>query len=666
MVIHTILSIFACENIITLKMPSTMKRLIIHLFFAVVMLPFTASAYDFMVDGIAYNINADNISVTVTSENPQPSENVFVKAYSGEKGELTIPETVTYGGTTYAVTAIGRAAFVNCVGFTGTLTIANSVKEIGAYAFWYCTGFEALNLGNSVTTIDSYAFFECGGFKGSLVLPNSLTTIGESAFRDCRGFTGTVTIPSSVTSINGAVFNNCTGLDRLTVASDNPTYDSRDNCNAVIETATNTLVCGIKTFSIPNSVTAIGAKAFDSCSEFPIGALTIPSSVTSIGFCAFYNCRGITGSLIIPEGVNRIEDHAFYNCVGLTGVFAIPNTLTHIGEKVFTSCRFKTLALTGEGDFNLTTGDLPGAYSVFVQSGVTSLNGLKIKPSSKVYSYAATAPACEDAFSQYSATLHVPQNSLASYFNAPSWSKFSNIVGDAVEPESYVWDLEPIVLKPGEQIQIDGPRVSPVSPDIEQRISVANSEVLSVSPGYNKAKGCYVLTVRGLKSGETDIIATCAWFEARCHVTVVKTAPAISLDKHELKLMPNEIATITPSSVPATVTSFAASSSDNSVAMVRTTEDKKVQVLALKPGVTTITVSDANGTAVPDTCVVTVLQPGDVDGSGLVDVDDLNIVINIMLHRITQDNYPVADVDSNGTVDIDDLNHLINVMLNKE
>ena len=155
-------------------------------------------------------------------------------------------------------------------------------------------------------SIGNSAFFHCSGLT-SVTLGNSVTSIGDYAFGGCSGLTS-ITIPNSVTSIGNYAFNGCSGLTSITVESSNSNYDSRDNCNAIIETATNTLIAGCNNTVIPNSVTSIGSEAFLNCCG--LTSITIPNSVTSIGNYAFYGCSGLTSikvcwssSLSIPTNV---------------------------------------------------------------------------------------------------------------------------------------------------------------------------------------------------------------------------------------------------------------------------------------------------------------------------------------------------------------------------
>ena len=385
-----------------------------------ILLSATATAHDFEVDGIYYNINGNEATVTYRGLFYYSVENEY-------SGSVVIPATVTHNGTTYPVTSIGTLAFGECTGLT-SIVIPNSVTEIGQQAFAWCPGLTSIvvesgnprydsrnncnaiietadntliygckntTIPNSVTTIGDYAFSGCHGLTSidipdsvteigfgafesctgltSIVIPNSVTAIGGDAFNntawyknqpdgmvyagkvaykykgtmpsgtnmtfkegtlgiagyafeDCTRLTSIV-IPNTVTSIGDGAFYNCSGLTSIVVESGNPRYDSHNNCNAIIETASNTLIAGCKNTTIPKSVTAIGDLAFAGCDG--LTSIVIPNSVTSIGDMAFAFCDGLT-SIVIPNSVTEIDYFAFYECFGLTDVYCYIADLSRV------------------------------------------------------------------------------------------------------------------------------------------------------------------------------------------------------------------------------------------------------------------------------------------------------------------------------------------------
>ena len=447
------------------------------LLFALALIPQTTLAYDFKEDGLCYNVNADGKTVTMTYENlilfaydaPPPTDKGYI-------GYITIPSEVKHEGKTYTVTAvdrgtfmmntelrrvfipatvktIGKGAFQHCsikevvlppelvlireytfaesglesivipdkvitIGKRAfmssslkSISIPNSVKTIDETAFSACRWLEDVSLGNSLETIGEAAFSVCTSLK-SITLPASLKEIGSKAFIECSGIES-ITIPASVTEIGEGVFSSCHGLTSINVDKNNKKYDSRDNCNAVIETATGTLVAGCNGTNIPKNVTKIGPEAFYGCDAFT--SVEIPDSVTEIANHAFFYCHNLR-NIDIPNSVKRVEHHAFCGCDSLENV-VIGDSVQFIGYAAFLH------------DDHIKT--------VTIGSGVTAIEGWAFKGLDAVTSITSniedvrSVKMGKDVFDEIdksACTLYVPKGTVGRYRAAPQWKEFDNIV----------------------------------------------------------------------------------------------------------------------------------------------------------------------------------------------------------------------------------------------
>ena len=267
-------------------------------------------AYDAYVDDIYYDLSETQATVTYLSFNTNQ-----MVAYSGS---VVIPESVTYKGNTYAVTAIGNYAFSTCSGLT-SVTIPNSVTSVGVFAFSHCVSLTEVTIPNSVTSIGSNAFWNCRGLT-SITIPNSVTSIGGDAFWNTAWYNS---LP------DGLVYAGSVAYKFKGKMPANTSIDIKEGTKGIAEGAFFSCY-GLQSVSIPNSVTYIGNRAFKDCSG--LTSVTIPNSVTSIEAYAFQGCS--LTSVAVPHSITSISNGVFYGCSSLASI-TIPNTITSIGRDAF-------------------------------------------------------------------------------------------------------------------------------------------------------------------------------------------------------------------------------------------------------------------------------------------------------------------------------------------
>ena len=204
-----------------------------------------------VIDGIKYRLDEETLTAEV------------IKKSEGYVGDIIIPGTVVFNDVTYRVTSIGEGAFYQCESLK-SIIIPDSVTSIGDGAFCDCESLTNITIPDSVTSIGDCALKECSSLT-TITIPNGITSIGEGTFSYCKSLKS-ITIPNGITSIGEGTFCGCESLTNIVVAKGNTIYDSREECNAIIETGTNTLICGCQTSIIPNSVMSIGYAAFWDCS----------------------------------------------------------------------------------------------------------------------------------------------------------------------------------------------------------------------------------------------------------------------------------------------------------------------------------------------------------------------------------------------------------------
>ena len=284
------------------------------------------------------------------------------------------------------LTSIGSGTFYGCSNLT-SITIPDRVTSIGDSAFIYCSNLTAINVAEAnkfYSSVNGVLFnkdktklicYPRSKVDNSYNIPNSVKSIGNDTFLGCNKLTS-ITIPNSVTSIGERVFAGCSSLTAINVAEANKFYSSVDG--VLFNKDKTELICYPPrkvddSYSIPNSVTSIGASAFIYCSN--LTNITLPKGVTSIGDSAFCNCLSLT-SITIPFGVTSIRNSTFCGCSSLTSI-AIPKSVTSIGYGAFCYCQSLTSitipdSVTSIGD--MAFGHCYNLISIAIPDSVTSID----------------------------------------------------------------------------------------------------------------------------------------------------------------------------------------------------------------------------------------------------------------------------------------------------
>lgn len=413
---------------------------------AVAMAAVVVHAEDFTANGIKYTGNESTMTATVTG-----TEDGF------NQTDVVIPETVNG----YTVTKIGDNAFFRKQKLISVI-MPNSVTSIGYMSFGTCRNLETVVFSENIETIGENAFGSCqrlkeikltntvtsigaGAFQGtgisSFVFPERITEISESLLCACDSlkavilppslkkigklafiYSGleSINIPATVTEIEFDPLTKewpfTSNMKNIIVAEGNPVYDSRNNCNAIIETATNTLIIGgpntiipsnvtsiglkafhwtsfesivipssvrtigeqafegsmLKHIDIPNSVTSIGESAFSVCES--LASVKLPESLTALEFGVFYGCRSLP-TISLPSSLQRIEDWVFNHCFSMESII-IPTNVTKIGTQAFGRC-YKLQSIT-----------IPASVTEIVENpfmACRALSSINVDKENKVY-----------------------------------------------------------------------------------------------------------------------------------------------------------------------------------------------------------------------------------------------------------------------------------------
>ena len=245
-------------------------------------------------------------------------------------------------GIPNSVTSIGDSAFAGCNNLV-EINIPEKISSIGNNAFYGCNKINSIVVDDSNNTYDSRdncnALIETSNNRlilgcNNTIVQNDIVSIAGYAFYGCNGLRQ-LHIPASVSEINEHAVTNCSNLNELSVDANNCVYDSRNNCNAIINTSENELIIGSGKSKIPQDVESIGEYAFSGLDN--LTSLEVPATVWRIGDGAFSKCRNLI-EIKIPDNVKEIGTYAFKGCNNLEKIY-IPNSVETIRYGAFMGCK---------------------------------------------------------------------------------------------------------------------------------------------------------------------------------------------------------------------------------------------------------------------------------------------------------------------------------------
>jgi hypothetical protein len=479
-------------------------------------------------------------------------------------------------------------------------------------------------------------------------------SIGDRAFQGCSGLSS-ISIPYSISNIGISPFDGCSGLASIVVDSNNPKYDSRANCNAIIETLGNTLLVGCQNTIIPDDVTIIGSKAFYGC--YGLTSIYFPSSVKTIGDHSFEYCRGLTSvyipnsitligsyafsgcsnlstveihstrignafsgnssieKLILGNEVEAIADQAFQNCSGLTSL-RIPNSVTSIGTNAFRGCkRLITIELSN----SLKS---IGSYAFYGCDSLTSVYMNCFEPLSIGYTTFSN---------QSNATLYVPMGTKEAYETANYWKEFKEIieVGGIVTP----LDISACPGGLGSTMNIEMRNTEDI---IGFQFDLQLPEGVSLTKGSN---GKYIANLTSRKVDHTLSVNKVGENTYRFISVSMNNEPFEGTEGTLLNMTLKV---------------------DDSVAF------GNYDIKVLNAELTTSNMELVNSIDKTSVLIVKNANPGDANGDMTVSVTDVGCAINYILEQVPSVFiFDAADMNGDKNVSVTDASMIINLILNE-
>ena len=442
-----------------------------------------AKATTFEMDGIWYSITSDHTVCLVIEPSASGGGASFVirKTY---EGDIIIPETVTYGGTTYNVTAVEDGTFKESPKLT-SVSIPATVTDLGETPFSACGKLNTITVAPenpAYTIVDGLLYdkavttlLACPGTKtGGIVIPSTVATIGKAAFQGCASITS-VDIPQTVNEIGARTFYGCKKLTGIVLPEGVPCVGD-SMCSAITSVTLPQTITSIgvnafyhcnllKTVTLPDAVEEIHERAFNLC--YGMTTVTTPANLKRIDYRAFDNCTKLK-AMTLPASLTLVDSLAFCGCsdmrridvaegntvycsadgvlfnkdmttlvccpAGKLGDYVVPESVTTIGDYGFYYCRTLqsitlpySLKAIGNHAFrfcsSLKTIALPPTLEVIQHDGFSQCPNLK-----SFLCYAPNVPAVESSTfnaNNYNVPLYVPYVALDNYQNADYWKNFT-------------------------------------------------------------------------------------------------------------------------------------------------------------------------------------------------------------------------------------------------
>lgn len=520
------------------------------------------------------------------------------------------------------------------------ITIPDNVTEIGEYAFRECQKLTSVTISGNVKMIGSRAFQTCKELK-SVVLKEGVETIGADAFKDCTSLE-TITIPASVTKIDAGAFSGCSSLKTVIILPGVKSFgeDVFSGCDNIQEVRIVDLSSWCQS-SFANSEANPAYKSQNlNCFGETVKDLEIPSGTTNVGQNAFYGYLPLKS--VIFENVSSMDESAFANCENLESVtfnhnvssvakdaFAGCNSITSLNIFDLTSwCNIdfsaetsnpltysKALFLNGEPisileipedvstikKYTFNNGDFA---QIWLPSSVTEIENYAFKDvhPQQVRCYNVNPPSVDyTSFSDYGATLYVPEEARTSYWIHSIWSRFAKLDKMPIDATNISIDKTNCELYIDETLTLNITFEPVETTDKTVVWKSSDPEIVSVDNDG---------TLKGLTVGQAIVtVTTSNGLTANCTVTVKpRLIESISLTPNVISEQEGAEIQIIANVLPenATDKSLEWTSSDNSIATV----DQNGLVHLLKSGNATITATAKDGSGVSATCNVESILTG--------------------------------------------------------